>query len=69
MSSFYGRVQELSRLKELAIKQRCILLVGAAGIGKSTLAAKLLEELSLESQPRFDCLIWKSVATLHYLKT
>ncbi|MBD2526916.1 NACHT domain-containing protein [Nostoc sp. FACHB-133] len=62
VSSFYGRVQELIHLKELAIKQRSILLVGAAGIGKSALAAKLLEELSLESQPRFDCLIWKSVA-------
>lgn len=62
VSSFYGRVQELIHLKELAIKQRCILLVGAAGIGKSALAAKLLEELSLESQPKFDCLIWKSVA-------
>lgn len=62
VSNFYGRVQELIHLKELVIKQRCVLLVGVAGIGKSALAAKLLEELSLESQPRFDCLIWKSVA-------
>ncbi|MBC6435870.1 NACHT domain-containing protein [Nostoc sp. HG1] len=62
ISSFYGRVQELIHLKELTIKQRCVLLVGVAGIGKSALAAKLLEELRLESQPKFDCLIWKSVA-------
>lgn len=62
LSSFYGRVQELIHLKELTIKHRCVLLVGVAGIGKSALAAKLVEELRLESQPKFDCLIWKSVA-------
>ncbi|MBD6620639.1 AAA family ATPase [Komarekiella sp. 'clone 1'] len=62
VSNFYGRTQELSQLKELITKQRCIALVGVPGVGKSTLAAKLLTELSTEAQPRFDCLIWKSVA-------
>ncbi len=62
VSSFYGRAKELSRLKESIFKKRCVLLIGVAGIGKSALAAKLLEELSIESQPRFDSLIWKSVA-------
>ncbi|YAF99031.1 MAG: AAA family ATPase (plasmid) [Nodularia sp. CChRGM 3473] len=62
VSSFYGRTRELSFLKELIIKQRCVLLSGVAGIGKSTLAAKLLTQLSIESPPQFDCLIWKSVA-------
>lgn len=61
ISTFYGRIQELAHLKELIVKQRCVSLVGVAGIGKSALAAKLLAELSTESQPRFDCLIWKSV--------
>jgi DNA-binding MarR family transcriptional regulator len=61
VSTFYGRIQELAHLKELIVKQRCVSLVGVAGIGKSALAAKLLAELSTESQPRFDCLIWKSV--------
>jgi energy-coupling factor transporter ATP-binding protein EcfA2 len=62
LSNFYGRVQELSHLKELIAKQRCVSLIGVPGIGKSTLAVKLLTELSVESQPKFDCLIWKSVA-------
>lgn len=62
VSSFYGRVKELTLLKELIAKQRCISLVGVAGIGKTALAAKLLAEISAESQPRFDYLIWKSVA-------
>ncbi|MBW4429712.1 MAG: NACHT domain-containing protein [Nostoc desertorum CM1-VF14] len=61
VSTFYGRIQELAHLKELIVKQRCVSLVGVAGIGKSALAAKLLAELTTESQPRFDCLIWKSV--------
>ncbi len=62
ISSFYGRAKELTNLKELVIDQRCVSLIGVAGIGKSALAAKLLTELSVESQPRFDCLIWKSVS-------
>jgi NB-ARC domain len=62
ISNFYGRIQELTYLKKLIVKQRCVSLIGVAGIGKSTLASKLLAELSVESQPRFDCFIWKSVA-------
>ncbi|BBD63180.1 hypothetical protein NIES2109_60300 (plasmid) [Nostoc sp. HK-01] len=62
VSTFYGRTKELALLKELTIKQRCILLVGIAGIGKTTLAAKLIAELSAEATQNFDYLIWKSVA-------
>ncbi|MBW4455622.1 MAG: AAA family ATPase [Nostoc indistinguendum CM1-VF10] len=62
ISSFYGRKKELTHLKELVIEQRCVSLVGVPGIGKSALAAKLLTELSIESQPKFDCFIWKSVS-------
>lgn len=62
VSNFYGREHELTRLKELVVRQRCVLLAGVAGIGKSALAAKLVAELTIESKPTFDCLIWKSVA-------
>lgn len=62
ISSFYGRAEELSYLKELITKQRCISLVGVAGIGKTALAAKLIQEISVESKPKFDWIIWKSVA-------
>ncbi|MGF2037191.1 MAG: NB-ARC domain-containing protein [Nostoc sp. CmiVER01] len=61
LSNFYGRTQELINLKELIIKQRCVSLIGVAGVGKTALAAKLLAELSI-SPSDFDCLIWKSVA-------
>jgi DNA-binding MarR family transcriptional regulator len=61
ISSFYGRTQELIHLKGLVTKQRCISLIGVPGTGKSVLAAKLLTEFSVESQPQFHCLIWKSI--------
>lgn len=61
-SSFHGRTEELASLKKIVLKQRCVLLLGVTGVGKSTLAAKLLSEFSLQSKPQFDCLIWKSVS-------
>jgi hypothetical protein len=61
VSSFYGRIQELTNLKELISKQRCISILGVAGIGKSALVARLIEEVSVKKQPRFDSLIWKTV--------
>ncbi|MBD2451981.1 ATP-binding protein [Nostoc sp. FACHB-152] len=61
-ANFYGRTEELAQLKELVTKQRCVMLVGVAGIGKSALATKFLEDLSAEFQPNFSCLIWKSVS-------
>lgn len=62
VSNFYGRTEELTQIKELITKQNCVILVGMPGIGKSALAAKLIEELSTDAESRFDCLIWKSVA-------
>ncbi|MBW4557157.1 MAG: NACHT domain-containing protein [Trichormus sp. ATA11-4-KO1] len=61
ISNFYGRQQELSQLKTLINNHRCVSLIGVPGIGKSILSARLLAELSIESPPRFDLLIWKSV--------
>ena len=63
-SKFYGRTDEFSQLKEKIIsnENRCISILGVAGIGKSTLAAKLIASISLEKQVSFNCFIWKSVA-------
>lgn len=62
ISSFYGRTAELTTLKKIIVKQRCVALIGVAGIGKSALAAKLIKDISAEPESRFDCVIWKSVA-------
>ncbi|MBD2364758.1 ATP-binding protein [Anabaena minutissima FACHB-250] len=62
VSNFRGRTQQLLQLKELVKKQRCIALTGVAGIGKSTLAAKLIEEISLDASSKFNYFIWKSAS-------
>lgn len=61
ISNFYGRKQELSQLKTLINNHRCMYLIGVPGIGKSTLSAKLVAELSDDFPKKFDFLIWKSV--------
>lgn len=63
LSSFYGRAAELTKLREWVVKKRCVALIGAAGIGKSALAAKLIDKISADPQSGFDCFVWKSV---HY---
>ncbi|MBD2498199.1 NACHT domain-containing protein [Nostoc sp. FACHB-280] len=62
ISNFYGRTEELSTLKKLIAKHRCVSLIGAAGIGKTALAAKLIQEINAEHRHSFDYIIWKSVA-------
>ncbi|WP_138506688.1 NB-ARC domain-containing protein [Nostoc sp. PA-18-2419] len=61
VSNFYGRTPELAMLKELVAQERCVALIGAAGIGKSALVAKLFEVLS-KSLLKFDAFIWKPVS-------
>lgn len=63
VSGFYGRTEELTIFKELVVKQRCVALIGTAGIGKSALAAKVIQDIGANSKSGFDCFVWKSV---HY---
>jgi len=63
VSVFYGRTKELTELRKLVVNNRCIGLFGTAGIGKSALVAKLIEEIKSDPHPKFDYLVWKSV---HY---
>lgn len=61
VSCFYGRTEQLTNLREWIAKKRCVVLHGAAGIGKSALVAKLIEYKRAEPKPGVDCLIWKSI--------
>lgn len=61
VSRFWGRSTELQDLQKMISEQVCVNLVGAPGIGKSALAAKLVECLSAEASMQFDCVIWKSI--------
>ncbi len=59
ISVFYGRTEELAKLKTWIVKEKCrlVLLFGMIGMGKTTLALKLAQEISGE----FDYFIWRSL--------
>ncbi|MDY7023254.1 MAG: NB-ARC domain-containing protein, partial [Cyanobacteriota bacterium] len=59
VSTFYGRTEEINLLKQWILDDNCrlIALVGIGGIGKTTLSAKVAENLS----QYFDYSIWFSL--------
>ncbi len=56
---FFGREQELERLKHWVVTEQCQLVsvLGMGGVGKTLLAARLAEEL----QDEFEFIIWRSL--------
>jgi hypothetical protein len=59
--NFYGRTPEMALLKESLAQERCVVLTGVAGVGKSALAAKLVDVMALGSF-EFSKIIWKSIS-------
>ena len=58
-ATFCGRSEELLCLKQWLLEEQCrlILLLGIGGIGKSTLAAKLVQQIQTE----FEVVVWRSL--------
>jgi WD40 repeat protein len=57
--SFYGRDEERAELKQWIIKENCklVAVLGIGGIGKSTLAAKLVKQ----NVDEFDYIFWREL--------
>ncbi|NIP34323.1 MAG: AAA family ATPase, partial [Thermoplasmata archaeon] len=47
--SFHGREEELDLLRDMVAGRRFVVVHGIAGIGKTTLAVRLLEDLRKET--------------------
>jgi WD40 repeat protein/DNA polymerase III delta prime subunit len=65
-SVFYGREEELARLQQWIVSDRCRLLtiLGLGGVGKTSIAAKLARQLGGE----FDYIIWRSLQSAPQLE-
>ena len=59
VSIFYGRSQELTKLKLCILQDHCriIMIIGMGGMGKTSFAIKLAEEI----QNEFNFVIWRSL--------
>jgi WD40 repeat protein/transcriptional regulator with XRE-family HTH domain len=67
ISVFYGRMEELTRLRTWIDKDRCrlVAILGMGGMGKTTLVTKLTERL----QPNFTTIVWRSLRNAPPLNT
>ncbi|MCL1468074.1 XRE family transcriptional regulator [Argonema galeatum] len=59
LPSFYGRAEELAKLKQWIVKDKCrlVAILGMGGIGKTALAVRSAEDI----QNEFEYLIWRSL--------
>jgi WD40 repeat protein len=59
VSDFYGRAEELAKLEQWIVRDRCrlVMVFGMGGIGKTAISVKIAERI----QEHFDYVIWRSL--------
>ncbi len=59
---FVGRKKDIEQVKKLLLgdMHRVISITGAGGVGKTSLAIRVLDEISLKNKSAFDYIIWLS---------
>ncbi|XQQ06435.1 MAG: NACHT domain-containing protein [Leptolyngbya sp. IPPAS B-1204] len=67
VSLFYGRSEELQSLQQWVLAERCrlVAVLGMGGIGKTSLVAKLAQQIA----PQFEYVIWRSLRNAPPLET
>ncbi|MHC5763523.1 nSTAND1 domain-containing NTPase [Nostoc sp.] len=60
---FHGREKEIKYLKRriASSKESSIALIGVGGVGKSSLVAKLIEEILTDNSDIYECVVWKRI--------
>ncbi|MGR3277079.1 NB-ARC domain-containing protein [Acaryochloris marina NIES-2412] len=61
LSQYFGYKPELAMLRQSVLETQCVVVVGQAGVGKSSLASKLLESFKLTDENHFELVIWQSI--------
>ncbi len=82
ISTFYGRELERSQLERWLVRDRCrlVAILGMGGMGKTTIAVELVQQLQAKIQldrdnptappdpDRFSCILWRSLLNAPPLK-
>ncbi|NJM67480.1 MAG: NACHT domain-containing protein [Acaryochloris sp. RU_4_1] len=63
VEQYFGYKAELAMLRQSVLERQCVIVVGQAGIGKSSLVSNLLESLKVSVDNHFEKVVWQSMSS------